>query len=142
MAAGESVQGQAGSEALDARALVRLALAGAVAGIAALGRAHPGDKTMLDALIPALDALEHASPDTPLATVMARMADAADAGAASTLPLVARKGRASYLGERSAGHLDPGAASSAIMVRCLAHAVIAVIDGHESDRHLPGRSEP
>ena len=75
---------------------------------------------MLDALAPALDALRAAAPDSPVRDVMLAMADAAEAGAAATIPLVARKGRASYLGERSAGHLDPGAASSAILIRCLA----------------------
>ena len=63
-----------------------------------------------------------AAPDDTAATVRAAAADAAEAGAAATAPLVARKGRASYLGERSAGHVDPGAASSAILVRCFADA--------------------
>jgi dihydroxyacetone kinase-like protein len=126
MAAGEAVRDRTGTEALDPRTLVQVALEGAVAGISALGRAVPGDKTMLDALLPAVAALRQAPPDEPVEASMRRMADAADAGAAATVPLVARKGRASYLGERSAGHLDPGAASSAILVRCLAEAVIAV----------------
>ncbi len=111
--------------------LVEAVLAGAVEGIAALGRAVPGDKTMLDALVPALEALRSAAPDLPARDVLARVAAAAEAGAQATVPLVARKGRASYLGERSAGHLDPGAASSAILVRCLADAV-AVTTGDEA----------
>jgi dihydroxyacetone kinase-like protein len=109
--------------------LARLILEGAVAGITALGRAAAGDKTMLDALLPALDAVCAAAPDETPSTVLAAAADAAEAGAAATAPLVARKGRASYLGERSAGHVDPGAASSAILVRCLADAVHEIADG-------------
>ena len=105
------------------RELVEVALAGAIDEITTLGRAVPGDKTMLDALSPALDALRAAAPDTPERDAMRAMAEAAEAGAAATIPLIARKGRASYLGERSAGHLDPGAASSAILIRCLADAV-------------------
>jgi dihydroxyacetone kinase-like protein len=107
--------------------LGRLILEGSVAGITALGRASAGDKTMLDALLPALDALRSGRPDgadgaDADALVLAAAADAAESGAAATVPLVARKGRASYLGERSAGHMDPGAASSAILVRCFAEA--------------------
>jgi dihydroxyacetone kinase-like protein len=110
---------------IDRRGLVEVALAGAIDGITALGRAVPGDKTMLDALAPALAALRSAPPDGPIRDSMLAMAEAAAAGATATIPLVARKGRASYLGDRSAGHLDPGAASSAILIRCLADAVTA-----------------
>jgi len=109
-------------------ALVTTALAGAIDGITALGRAVPGDKTMLDALVPALLVLRDAGQDEPADAVLARAAAAAEAGALATIPLVARKGRASYLGERSAGHLDPGAASSAILVRCLADAAAGARD--------------
>jgi dihydroxyacetone kinase-like protein len=125
MTAGARLTERASGLGIDRRALVELALAGAVDGITALGRAVPGDKTMLDALGPALDALRAAAPDAPLEDVMLAMAEAAERGAAATIPLVARKGRASYLGERSTGHLDPGAASSAILIRCLGNAVIA-----------------
>ena len=118
------------------RGLVEIALAGAIDGITALGRAVPGDKTMLDALSPALAALRAAPPDAPERDVMLAMAEAAEAGAAATIPLVARKGRASYLGERSAGHLDPGAASSAILIRCLADAVTAT-DGQPTQPGEP-----
>jgi dihydroxyacetone kinase-like protein len=107
--------------------MVEVALAGAIDGIAALGKAVAGDKTMLDALLPALEALRSAPAAEPLDAVLARVAAAAEAGARATIPLVARKGRASYLGERSAGHLDPGAASSAILVRCLAEAILEAI---------------
>ncbi len=97
------------------------ALAAAVEAIAALGRSHVGEKTMLDALAPAAGAFaEAAAGGRDLAAAIARAADAADAGAAATVPLVATKGRASYLGERSRGHLDPGAASAALLLRALA----------------------
>jgi dihydroxyacetone kinase-like protein len=125
MTAGARLAERAGDAEIGRRELVEIALAGAIDGITALGRAVPGDKTMLDALAPALDALRAAATDSPVQDVMLAMADAAEGGAAATIPLVARKGRASYLGERSAGHLDPGAASSAILIRCLANAVTA-----------------
>ena len=125
MTAGTRLAELAGDAEIGRRGLVEVALAGAIEGITTLGRAVPGDKTMLDALAPALDALRAAAPDAPELDVMLAMADAAEAGAAATIPLVARKGRASYLGQRSAGHLDPGAVSSAILIRCLAHAVTA-----------------
>ncbi len=99
------------------------ALAAARDGVVARGKAETGDKTMVDALTPAVDAAgKAAGPDATIASVLTAAADAADAGAESTVPLVARKGRASYLGERSAGHLDPGARSSALLLRALADA--------------------
>lgn len=134
MTAGARITERSGDPTLGRRDLVEIALAGAIDGITALGRAVPGDKTMLDALAPALDALRTATPDSPVQDVMLAMAVAAEAGAAATIPLVAHKGRASYLGERSAGHLDPGAASSAILIRCLADAVTAKDEG----RAAPG----
>lgn len=95
------------------------ALAAARDGIVARGKAEPGDKTMVDAWTPAAEAAKAAaatgSPD--ILTVLVAAAEAAEAGAVATDPLVARKGRASYLGERSAGHRDPGAASSALILR-------------------------
>jgi len=97
------------------------ALAGAVAGVQARGKAEPGDKTMLDALIPARDAFASALADgADLPAALRRSADAAEEGMRATIPLVARKGRASYLGERSAGHQDPGATSSALLIRTVA----------------------
>lgn len=90
----------------------RQALRAGVEALAARGRAVPGDKTMLDALLPAVEA------DGP-----AQAAEAAEAGAKATIPLVARKGRASYLGERSAGHEDPGAASAALLFRALTEII-------------------
>lgn len=90
-------------------------------GIVAIGKAAPGDKTMVDALTPAVIALETGlDQQLPLDEAMRRAADAAQAGAVGTTPLVARRGRASYLGERSAGHQDPGATSAALLIRALA----------------------
>lgn len=94
---------------------LRAALEAAYGGLLERGKAQPGDKTMLDAWRPALDALAAGTP--------ADAAQAARAGADATRPLVARKGRASYLGERSVGHLDPGAVSSALMFEALAQAL-------------------
>ncbi|HEX5829152.1 MAG TPA: dihydroxyacetone kinase subunit DhaL [Candidatus Limnocylindrales bacterium] len=96
-----------------------VALEAAIDAIATLGKAVRGDKTMLDALVPALEALR-AHRGEPRRHD--RAATAAEAGADATVPLVARRGRASYLGERSAGHRDPGAASAAMLVRALARA--------------------
>ncbi|MFF3557938.1 dihydroxyacetone kinase subunit DhaL [Streptomyces tsukubensis] len=93
------------------------AFAAGVAAVAGLGGAKAGDKTMLDALEPAVAALG-AGTDT-----FAAARDAAGQGALDTVPLLARKGRASYLGERSIGHEDPGAASSALLLAALAEAV-------------------
>ncbi|HLS92344.1 MAG TPA: dihydroxyacetone kinase subunit DhaL [Microbacterium sp.] len=91
-------------------------------GVAARGKAERGDKTMLDAMGPAVEAFEAAA-GSDLATAAAGSADAAASGRDATEPLVARKGRASYLGDRSAGHVDPGAASTALLFRALAEAV-------------------
>ena len=129
MAAGNRVAANTTAGPAGTRRLAEDALAAAIDGIAALGHAAPGDKTMLDALFPALLALRAAPRGEPIESALARAAEAAEAGAAATIPLVARKGRASYLGERSAGHLDPGAASSAILVRCLADVVAAARGG-------------
>lgn len=97
-----------------------------IAGVIGRGRAEVGDKTMIDALQPAAEALTAAlGAGTSAAGALAEAADAAERGRDATLPLVARKGRASYLGERSADHLDPGAASAALLVRTLASAVAA-----------------
>lgn len=95
------------------------ALAAARDGIVARGKAEPGDKTMVDAWTPAAEAAQAAAADgnATVLGVLVAAAEAAEAGAVATDPLVARKGRASYLGERSAGHRDPGAASSALIFR-------------------------
>jgi len=108
---------------LDGPALAAALRAG-LDGIVARGKPEAGDKTMYDAMAPAVDALDAALADgADLAAAVTAAADAAAAGRDATLPLVARKGRASYLGERSAGHLDPGAASTAILFETLAQAV-------------------
>jgi dihydroxyacetone kinase-like protein len=86
------------------------------------GKAVVGEKTMIDALVPALEALKPIDHDS-LSSAVDRAVVAAQKGAASTVPLVAKKGRASYLGERSAGHLDPGAASSVLLLEALQQAV-------------------
>jgi dihydroxyacetone kinase-like protein len=110
---------------LDARALVE-ALDAALAGVVELGAAEPGDKTMVDALGPAVRALGAAvESGSTLAAALEAAADAAAEGARGTVPMQARKGRASYLGERSIGHEDPGAASTTLIVAALARAVIA-----------------
>jgi phosphoenolpyruvate---glycerone phosphotransferase subunit DhaL len=85
------------------------------------GKAEPGDKTMVDALSPALDAMEVViKKGGDLVAAVAAARDAAAAGRDGTLPMVARKGRASYLGERSAGHMDPGASSMSLLFDALA----------------------
>jgi dihydroxyacetone kinase phosphoprotein-dependent L subunit len=95
------------------------ALRAALEGVQELGAAVEGDKTMVDALIPAVAAYEAAVPEGLVAATQAAAAAAAE-GAAATIPLQARKGRASYLGPRSIGHEDPGAASTTIILRALA----------------------
>ena len=110
---------------MDAAALGAALRAGAE-GVVARGRAEPGDKTMIDAQMPALSAWDDAvTAGKGVAEAAAGAATAAAAGRDATEPLVARKGRASYLGERSAGHIDPGAASSALLFRALSDALAA-----------------
>ncbi|AYC43478.1 dihydroxyacetone kinase subunit DhaL [Streptomyces griseorubiginosus] len=89
------------------------ALRAGVEAVMTLGGAAPGDKTMIDALVPAVDAL---------GSGFAAARTAAEQGALATTPLQARKGRASYLGERSIGHQDPGATSAALLIAALAEA--------------------
>ena len=113
-----------GAEALDGGRLVD-ALAAGLAGVVELGAAEPGDKTMVDALGPAIEALRAALANgEPLDAAVAAAADAAEAGARATVPMQARKGRASYLGERSVGHQDPGATSTALILRALGRALV------------------
>jgi dihydroxyacetone kinase-like protein len=101
-------------------ALVARALQGALEGVVARGKAVVGDKTMVDALTPAVAAAQRA--EGSVAAALSAAADAAEEGATSTVPMVARKGRASYLGERSAGHMDPGARSTSLLLRAFADA--------------------
>lgn len=111
-----------GLDELDAAAVVAMVEAG-LEGIVARGKAVPGEKTMVDAWTPAANAAQAAAADgADPAGVLDAAARAAEEGAVATDPLVATKGRASYLGERSAGHRDPGAASSALVLRAAAEA--------------------
>ena len=112
-----------GKTDLDTATLAQ-AIADGVAGLAARGQAVVGDKTMIDVWQPVATALQQAAADgADLATASAKAAAVAQEAAENTIPLVAKKGRASYLGERSAGHKDPGAASSAIILHVLAEVL-------------------
>jgi phosphoenolpyruvate---glycerone phosphotransferase subunit DhaL len=105
---------------LDVTAWAEALEAGA-AGVQRRGKAEAGDKTMLDALLPAVGALwAAAGAGEPLSKALEDAAAAAEQGMLATIPLVARKGRASYLGERSAGHQDPGATSTWLLFRAAA----------------------
>ena len=105
---------------LDTAALMTGLDAG-LAGIIERGKAQAGDKTMVDALVPALAAMESVIKNGgDLAAAVTAGRDAAAAGRDATVPMIARKGRASYLGERSVGHMDPGAASMALLFEALA----------------------
>ena len=97
------------------------ALTKGLEGVVMRGKAEPGDKTMVDALTPARDALKEALDEgVSFGDALRRSAAAAEEGMKGTIPLVARKGRASYLGERSAGHQDPGATSSYLLLKTAA----------------------
>lgn len=97
------------------------ALEAGVKGVQARGKAEPDDKTMVDALLPALAALRAAEADgAGLGDALRRSAGAAEGGMRATIPLEARKGRASYLGPRSIGHQDPGATSAHLLLRTAA----------------------
>ena len=91
-----------------------------VKGVQSRGKAEPNDKTMIDALLPAIDALREGG---ELGEALKRSADAAEEGMKATIPLEARKGRASYLGPRSVGHQDPGATSSYLLLRAAAETL-------------------
>lgn len=111
-----------GCKELDV-ALLGEVLSAGLADIQKRGKAELGDKTMVDAMAPAIAALKSAGPDVAAATQAA--AQAARQAAAATVPMLARKGRASYLGERSIGHQDPGATSTALLFESLATACSA-----------------
>lgn len=112
----------AGQSELDGAAVVAL-LTAARDGVVLRGKAAVGDKTMVDAWTPAVDAAAAALADgLDEAAILDAAATAAEAGARATEPLVAHKGRASYLGERAVGHRDPGAQSSALLLRVAANA--------------------
>jgi dihydroxyacetone kinase-like protein len=111
------------SEIIDGEALLRAMRAG-LDGIQRLGAAVEGDKTIVDAYAPALLAFERGlRGGRDVAAAAAKAAAAADTGARATVPMQARKGRASYLGPRSVGHQDPGATSTALLFGALASAL-------------------
>jgi dihydroxyacetone kinase-like protein len=118
----KGAQAAGDAEALDAAGVVAL-LTAARDGVMARGKAEPGDKTMVDAWDPAVTAAQEAlDAGADASAVLEAAASAAASGAEATDPLVARKGRASYLGERAIGHRDPGAQSSAYQLRAAADA--------------------
>jgi dihydroxyacetone kinase-like protein len=111
------------TDALDGPAFAKI-LRAALDGVVARGKAVPGDKTMVDALTPAVDAMDAAlAAGQSLPDALSAAVRAAEQGRAATIPLVARKGRASYLGERSAGHQDPGATSVTLLFTAAASAL-------------------
>ncbi len=100
-------------------------LAAFLEGITVRGKAQPGEKTMVDALTPAIAALNEAEQQRMgMAQLLRRCSAAAEEGMKATIPLLATKGRASYLGERSIGHQDPGATSSWLMLKALADTCV------------------
>ena len=99
------------------------ALEAALGGIRQRGKAEAGDKTIVDALEPAVEAAKGAASDGSVAQVFRAAADAAEEGAEATVPLTARKGRASYLGARAQGHQDPGATSTYLLLEAAARAL-------------------
>lgn len=101
------------------------ALEAGVEGVARRGKANAGDKTMLDALFPAVEELKQVSSDgSDLKEALQASREAAERGMKDTIPMVAKKGRASYLGGRSAGHQDPGATSSFLMLKAAAESLV------------------
>jgi phosphoenolpyruvate---glycerone phosphotransferase subunit DhaL len=108
----------AGATTLDAAAFAE-ALDTGLKGVQARGKAEPGDKTMVDALLPAVAALREAQ-SAGVSEAVGRAASAAEEGMKATIPMEARKGRASYLGPRSVDHQDPGATSSYLLLRSAA----------------------
>ena len=115
--------GKAMPETPASLAEVTAAVAEGVAAVQKRGKSGPGEKTMLEVLVPVLQAMQ-AADGADLPGTLARLRTVADEGLESTRPMRATKGRASYLGERSIGHLDPGARSSALLV----HAVADVLE--------------
>ncbi len=99
------------------------ALEAALGGVKQRGKAEAGDKTLVDALEPAVEAAKGAAGEESVAAVLRAAAEAAKEGAESTVPLTARRGRASYLGERAAGHQDPGATSTYLLLDAAARTL-------------------
>ncbi|WGE45787.1 dihydroxyacetone kinase subunit DhaL [Actinobacillus equuli] len=111
-----------GKEQLTFEELVSVFKAG-VEGIVARGQAEPGDKTLCDVWLPLLDQLAQTDHSQPEAVLLDQAVEKAKNFANATVPMMAKKGRASYLGERSIGHADPGATSSYYLIKALAEAV-------------------
>ena len=114
--------GKAMPEAPDALSYVTAAFAEGVAAVQKRGKSEPGEKTMLEVLVPVLQAMQ-ADDGSDVRGALRRLRSVAEEGLESTRPMQATKGRASYLGERSIGHLDPGARSSALLVHAVADVV-------------------
>lgn len=117
----KGAQSAVGKEAVSAEEFIAL-LKNGVEGIISRGRAELGDKTMCDVWLPVIAELE-ANKNQPEVPLLESAVKKAEESVTSTIPLVAKKGRASYLGERSAGHADPGATSSMFIIKALADAV-------------------
>jgi dihydroxyacetone kinase-like protein len=114
-----------GDDAEVSLAQLATALRAGLDGVVARGKAEPGDKTMYDALAPAVDALDSAvAAGTDKGEAMRLALSAAEAGRDATTPMLARKGRASYLGERSVGHQDPGATTVALLLTAATRALL------------------
>ncbi len=112
--------GEAAPESLGGVAEAVMALRAGVNGVKRRGKSEAGEKTMLDVLVPVTEALESAVIESAaLGVLLAQLREAADKGLESTRAMLATKGRASFLGERSIGHIDPGARSSQILVNCV-----------------------
>ncbi len=119
--------GKAAPESLGGVAEAALALQAGVDGVKRRGKSEAGEKTMLDVLVPVSEALESAAAESAaLDVLLAQLREAADKGLESTRAMLATKGRASFLGERSIGHIDPGARSSQILVNCVCDIAAAL----------------
>jgi phosphoenolpyruvate---glycerone phosphotransferase subunit DhaL len=118
----EASKALAGKEEVSAEDAAE-ALEVALGGLKKRGKAEVGDKTIVDALEPAVEAAKEAAGEGSVAAVFRRSAEAAKEGAESTVPLTARRGRASYLGARAAGHQDPGATSTYMLLDAAARAL-------------------
>lgn len=114
--AGNKLAGKQELNDTDVAALLRAGLE----GVKMRGKAQPGDKTMVDVLSPVTEGFERdIEAGMPLVEALANAVQTAEQGVNETIPLIAKKGRASYLGERSKGHQDPGATSSKLIIECL-----------------------
>ena len=121
--------GKAAPESLSGVAEAATALRAGVNGVERRGKSEAGEKTMLDVLVPVTEALESAVIESAaLGVLLAQLREAADKGLESTRAMLATKGRASFLGERSIGHIDPGARSSQILVNCVCDIAAALSD--------------